>query len=62
MRHIDDGYSYEFYEYTQDVIDYYRKRSDYDTDTDEMNYRERQDSVLENSGEPGCMTFSFGEF
>ena len=26
MRHIDDGYSYEFYNYQQDVLDYYRRK------------------------------------
>lgn len=35
MRHIDDGFSYEFYTFQQDVIDYYRRKSDYDSEREE---------------------------
>jgi len=47
MRHIDDGYSYEFYEYTQDVLDYYLKKSDYDSYSDEDKYRETRLMVID---------------
>ena len=32
MQDRSDSYSYEFYVYTQDLIDYYRKKSGYDED------------------------------
>ncbi len=59
MRHIDDGYSYEFYAYEQDVLDYYRKKSDYDIDENEREFRNMKISVLDDEGES---TFSFGVF
>ena len=59
MRHIDDGYSYEFYTYEQDVLDYYRKKSDYDTEESEREFRNMKISVLEDDSES---TFSFGVF
>lgn len=59
MRHIDDGFSYDFYAFQQDVIDYYRRKSDYDTEESERQFREMKVSVLEDDGE---MTFSYGTF
>ena len=59
MRHVDDGYSYEFYAYEQDVLDYYRKKSDYDTDECEREFRGMKINVLEEDTES---TFSFGTF
>ncbi|MBQ4116861.1 MAG: hypothetical protein IJD37_05745 [Clostridia bacterium] len=59
MRHIDDGYSYEFYAYEQDVLDYYRKKSDYDIDEDEREFRSMKIRVLDDDSES---TFSFGTF
>lgn len=59
MRHIDDGFSYEFYAYQQDVIDYYRKKSDYDTEESERQFREMKVNVLEDDNE---MTFSYDVF
>lgn len=59
MRHIDDGYSYEFYAYEQDVLDYYRKKSDYDIDESEREFRSMIIGVLEDENES---TFSFGTF
>lgn len=59
MRHIDDGYSYEFYAYEQDVLDYYRKKSDYDIDENEREFRSMKIGVLEDENES---TFSFGIF
>lgn len=59
MRHIDDGYSYEFYAYEQDVLDYYRKKSDYDIDEDEREFRSMKIRVLDDDNES---TFSFGTF
>ena len=59
MRHIDDGYSYEFYAYEQDVLDYYRKKSDYDIDENEREFRNMKIRVLEDDNES---TFSFGTF
>ena len=59
MRHVDDGYSYEFYTYEQDVLDYYRKKSDYDIDESEREFRGMKISVLEEDTES---TFSFGTF
>ncbi|MBE6718583.1 MAG: hypothetical protein E7574_04960 [Ruminococcaceae bacterium] len=59
MRHVDDGYSYEFYAYEQDVLDYYRKKSDYDTDESEREFRGMKVNVLEEDTES---TFSFGTF
>ena len=59
MRHIDDGFSYEFYEYEQSVVDYYRKKSDYDTEESERQFREMKINVIEDDNE---MTFSCGTF
>jgi hypothetical protein len=59
MRHIDDGYSYEFYAYEQDVLDYYRRKSDYDIDENEREFRSMKLRVLEDDNES---TFSFGTF
>ena len=59
MKHIDDGYSYEFYAYEQDVLDYYRRMSDYDADESEREYRRMQIGILDGDGES---TFSFGKF
>ena len=59
MRHIDDGFSYDFYSYQQDVIDYYRKKSDYDTEESEREFRGSRISVLEDESDS---TFSFGTF
>ena len=59
MRHIDDGYSYEFYTYQQDIIDYYRKKSDYDMEESEREFRSMKVKFLEDEGES---TFSFGTF
>ena len=59
MRHIDDGFSYEFYEYEQDVIDYYRRKSDYDTEESERQFREMKINVLDDDSE---ITFSCGTF
>lgn len=59
MRHIDDGYSYEFYAYEQDVLDYYRKKSDYDIDENEREFRSMKIGVIEDENES---TFSFGIF
>ena len=59
MRHIDDGYSYEFYAYEQDVLDYYRRKSDYDIDENEREFRSMKIGVLEDENES---TFSFGTF
>ncbi len=59
MRHIDDGYSYEFYAYEQDVLDYYRKKSDYDIDENEREFRSMKIRVLDDDNES---TFSFGTF
>ena len=59
MRHIDDGFTYEFYEFEQDVIDYYRKKSDYDLEESERQFREMKINVLEDDCE---MTFSGGIF
>lgn len=60
MRHIDDGFTYEFYEYEQDVINYYRKKSDYDTEESERRFREMKVALLDD--EYGEMTFSYGTF
>jgi len=59
MRHVDDGYSYEFYTYQQDVIDYYRKKSDYDSEESEKEFRNMKIRYLEDDTEE---TFSFGTF
>ncbi len=59
MRHIDDGYSYEFYAYEQDVLDYYRKKSDYDTEQSEREFMGISIGVLDEDIES---TFSFGTF
>ena len=59
MRHIDDGYSYEFYEYEQDVLDYYRKKSDYDLEESEREFRSMKINVLRDDNET---TLSFGTF
>ncbi|MBE6643688.1 MAG: hypothetical protein IJN17_00345 [Clostridia bacterium] len=59
MRHIDDGYSYEFYSYQQDVIDYYRRKSDYDIEESEREFRDMKVRVVE---EENDSTFSFGTF
>ena len=59
MRHVDDGYSYEFYTYEQDVLDYYRKKSDYDIDESEREFRGMKISVIDEDAES---TFSFGTF
>ncbi|MBR5322320.1 MAG: hypothetical protein IKU48_02085 [Clostridia bacterium] len=59
MRHIDDGYSYEFYAYEQEVLDYYRRKSDYDIDESEREFRSMKIGVLEDENES---TFSFGTF
>lgn len=59
MRHVDDGYSYEFYAYEQDVLDYYRKKSDYDIEESEREFRRMKINVLEDEDES---TFSFGTF
>lgn len=55
MRHIDDGFSYEFYTYEQDVVDYYRKKSDYDIEESERQFREMKINVIDDDNE---MTFS----
>ena len=59
MRHIDDGYSYEFYAYEQDVIDYYRRKSDYDAEERETEYRNMKTRIWDDETES---TFSFGTF
>lgn len=59
MRHIDDGYSYEFYNYQQDVLDYYRRKSDYDTEESERDFREMKVSVLDDDMDS---TYSYGIF
>lgn len=59
MRHVDDGYSYEFYAYEQDVLDYYRRKSDYDIEESEREFRRMKINVLEDEDES---TFSFGTF
>ena len=59
MRHIDDGYTFEFYAYEQDLIDYYRRQSDYDIEESEREYREMKVRVLEDDFDS---TFSFGDF
>lgn len=59
MRHIDDGFSYDFYSYQQDVIDYYRKKSDYDLEESEREFRGTKINLLEDESDS---TFSFGTF
>lgn len=59
MRHIDDGFSYDFYSYQQDVIDYYRKKSDYDLEESEREFRGTKINLLEDKSDS---TFSFGTF
>ena len=59
MRHIDDGYSYDFYSYQQDVIDYYRRKSDYDIEESEREFRDMKIRVVEDENDS---TFSFGTF
>ncbi len=58
MRHVDDGYSYEFYTYQQDIIDYYRRKSDYDMEESEREFRRAQLNLLDDNDS----TFSFGTF
>ena len=59
MRHIDDGYSYEFYAYERDVLDYYRRKSDYDIDESEREFRGMKIALLEDDSET---TYSFDVF
>ena len=59
MRHIDDGYSYEFYSYEQDVIDYYLRKSDYDMEERENEFRRVRVSVSDDENDS---TFSYGTF
>ena len=59
MRHIDDGYSYEFYSYEQDVIDYYLRKSDYDMEESENEFRRVRVSVSDDENDS---TFSYGTF
>ncbi len=59
MRSIDDGYSYDYYTFTRDVLDYYERKSEYEEEEREREYWERK---CELDGGNVEQTFSCGEF
>ena len=59
MRHIDDGFSYEFYEFEQSVVDYYCKKSAFDAEECERKYNDSKVGLMDDFN---SMTFSSSTF